>query len=77
MKKRLAWVGIPLTALVIAASVLLLDRSAPLPDEGASPPAQQIEAARATQDTPASPAGPPAASAPEAEEVVRSHRNNR
>lgn len=71
MKNRLAWVGIPVAAMVIAAAVLLLDRSAPSPDEGAFPPAQQTEAGRATPDAPASPANGPAASASEAEIVMR------
>ena len=47
-KKRLAWVGIPVAAMVIAATILLLDRSAPSLDEGAFPPAQQSEAGRAS-----------------------------
>ena len=72
MKKRLAWVGIPVAAMVIAASVFLLDRSAPSPDEGAFPPAQQSEVGRATPDAPASPADGPAASTAEAEMVIRS-----
>ncbi len=68
MKKKWFWVGVPLVAvLAVAASVLLRDRSAPLPeDEGAEAPAQQVEAVRAAPDTPALPAAPPSRSALEA-----------
>ena len=72
MKKRLAWVGIPVAALVIAASVFLLDRSAPPPDGGEDTHAQQIEAGRPPPDAPASPADGSAASAAEAEMAIRS-----
>ena len=72
MKKRLAWIGIPVAAMVIAVSVYLLDRSAPSPDAGALPPARQSEAAPAVRAAPAAPDGGPAASAAEAELLVRS-----
>ncbi len=72
MKKRLAWIGIPVAAMVIAVSVFLLDRSAPSPDAGALPPARQSEAATAVRAAPAAPDGGPAASAAEAEFLMRS-----
>ena len=67
MNRKWFWVGVPLVAvLAVAASVLLRDRSAPLPeDEGT--PAQRIEDVLATPDTPALPAAPPSGSAFEAD----------
>ena len=63
MNRKWFWVGVPLVAvLAVAASVLLRDRSAPLPeDEGT--PAQRIEDVLAAPDTPALPAAPPSGSA--------------
>lgn len=72
MNKRSAWVGIGVTAMVIAAFVFLLDRSGPSLDEGALSPSQQSEAERAASDEAASPLGRPAASAAEAELLIRS-----
>ena len=65
MNRKWFWVGVPLVAvLAVAASVLLRDHSAPLPeDEEAEAPAQQVEAVRAAPDTPALPAAPPSGSA--------------
>ena len=64
MKKKWFWVGV--AVLAVAASVLLRDRSAPLPeDEGTEAPAQQVEAVRAAPDTTALPAAPPSGSATE------------
>ena len=62
MNRKWFWVGVPLVAvLAVAASVLLRDRSAPLPeDEGT--PAQRIEDVLAAPDTPALPAAPPSGS---------------
>ena len=62
MNRKWFWVGVLLVAvLAVAASVLLRDRSAPLPeDEGT--PAQQIEDVLAAPDTPALPAAPPSGS---------------
>ena len=62
MNRKWFWVGVPLVAvLAVAASVLLRDRSAPLPeDEGT--PAQRIEEVLAAPDTPALPAAPPSGS---------------
>ena len=67
MNRKWFWVGVPLVAvLAVAASVLLRDRSAPLPeDEGT--PAQRIEDVLAAPDTPALPAAPPSGSAFEAD----------
>ena len=57
MNRKWFWVGVPfVAALAVAASVLLRDRSAPLPeDEGAEAPVQPVEAVRAAPDTPAAP----------------------
>ena len=62
MNRKWFWVGVLLVAvLAVAASVLLRDRSAPLPeDEGT--PAQQIEDVLAAPDTLALPAAPPSGS---------------
>ena len=62
MNRTWFWIGVPLVAvLAVAASVLLRDRSAPLPeDEGAEAPAQQVGPA---PDTTALPAAPPSGGA--------------